>query len=102
MTLPERERPLSEPVLTELLRSLDGWQREGAAITKTYTFKGFKGAMAFAQRVGEAANAAGHHPDIHIERYKHVRVVLTTHASRAVSQADIDLAKAIEASAPTT
>ena len=53
--------------------------------------------MAFAQRIGEAATALGHHPDIHIERYKHVRVVLTTHASRAVSRADIDLARAIDA-----
>jgi 4a-hydroxytetrahydrobiopterin dehydratase len=53
--------------------------------------------MTFANQVAEAATAADHHPDIHIERYKSVRIVLTTHVSHGISQADIDLAKAIDA-----
>lgn len=97
MTVPEREHVLTEPLLTELLGELDGWWRDGEAITKTFTLKGFKGAMAFAGRVAEAATAADHHPDIHIERYKTVRIVLTTHITHGISQADIDLAKAIDA-----
>ena len=96
MTVPESEHRLEEPLLTELLASLDGWERAGAAITKTFTFKGFTGAMAFANRVAEAANAADHHPDIHIEAYKTVRIVLTTHATKGLSRADIDLATAID------
>ncbi|MGH2499364.1 MAG: 4a-hydroxytetrahydrobiopterin dehydratase [Candidatus Limnocylindria bacterium] len=97
--LAERERRLTEPLLTELVASLAEWARDGEALTKTFTFKGFKGAMAFANRAAEAANAAGHHPDIHIERYRDVRIVLTTHASGGISQADIDLANAIDAAA---
>jgi 4a-hydroxytetrahydrobiopterin dehydratase len=97
VTVPESEHLLEEPLLTELLGTLDGWQRDGQAITKTFTLKGWKSAMAFANRVAEAATAADHHPDIHIERYKRVRIVLTTHITKGISQADIDLAKAIDA-----
>ncbi|HEY8807577.1 MAG TPA: 4a-hydroxytetrahydrobiopterin dehydratase [Candidatus Limnocylindria bacterium] len=96
MTVPESEQLVPEPLLTKSLNELDGWGREGQAITKTFTLKGWKTAMAFANRVAEAAAAADHHPDIHIERYKHVRIVLTTHITKGISQADIDLAKAID------
>jgi 4a-hydroxytetrahydrobiopterin dehydratase len=96
MTVPESEQLVPEPLLTELLGELDGWERDGQAITKTFTLKGWKSAMAFANRVAEAAATANHHPDIHIERYKTVRIVLTTHITKGISQADIDLAKAID------
>jgi 4a-hydroxytetrahydrobiopterin dehydratase len=96
MTVPESEQLVPEPLLTELLGELDGWERDGQAVTKTFTLKGWKSAMAFANRVAEAAATANHHPDIHIERYKTVRIVLTTHITKGISQADIDLAKAID------
>jgi len=97
VAIPPSEHRLPEPLLTDILGELDGWERQGETITKTYTFKGFKGAMAFANKVAEAANAANHHPDIHVEAYKTVRIVLTTHITKGISQADIDLAKAIDA-----
>jgi 4a-hydroxytetrahydrobiopterin dehydratase len=97
MTVPESEHLLEEPLLTELLSALDGWLLDGQAITKTFTLTGFTSAMAFANRVAEAASAVNHHPDIHIERYKRVRIVLTTHVSHGISRADIDLAKRIDA-----
>jgi len=95
MALPEKETRLDEAELTKLLAAGD-WRREGNAISRTFTFKGFKGAMAFANRVAEAANAANHHPDIHIERYRSVRIVLTTHATGGITDADVELARRIE------
>jgi 4a-hydroxytetrahydrobiopterin dehydratase len=97
MTIPANEHRLEEPLLTELLAGLDGWLRDGPSITKTYALKGWKSALAFANTVAEAATALDHHPDIHIERYKYVRIVSTTHITKGLSQADIDLAKAIDA-----
>ena len=97
MTIPERERLLPEPVLTELLSGLEGWRRDGASITRTFTLKGWTGALTFANAVAEAATALDHHPDIHIERYKYVRIVSTTHITNGLSRADIDLAQAIDA-----
>jgi 4a-hydroxytetrahydrobiopterin dehydratase len=95
---PENEKRLDEAGLASLLTSSKGWSREGNALTKTFTFKGFKGAMAFVNRVAEAANAANHHPDIHLEAYKTVRVVLTTHLTGGISDADVELAKQIDRS----
>ncbi len=99
MPIPENEARLDESALASLLQSGAGWRREGNALSKTFTFKGFKGAMAFANRVAEAANAANHHPDIHVEGYKNVWIVLTTHATGGISDADIELAKTIDAAA---
>ena len=102
MPIPENETRLDEARLARLLAGGE-WHREDNAITRTLMFKGFKGAMAFANRVAEAANVANHHPDIHIERYRTVRIVLTTHATGGISDADIELARRIdELAAPTT
>ncbi len=97
MTIPESEKALPEPLLAERLADLDGWQREGGAISKTYVLKGWKSALAFVAKVGDVAADLDHHPDVHLERYKTVRIVSTTHATGGISQADIDLAKAIDA-----
>jgi 4a-hydroxytetrahydrobiopterin dehydratase len=97
VAVPESETRLDEAALASLLASGTGWTRDGNAITKTFTFKGFKGAVAFANRVAEAANAANHHPDIHLENYKKVRIVLTTHIAHGLTNADVDLAKRIDA-----
>jgi 4a-hydroxytetrahydrobiopterin dehydratase len=97
--VPDNETRLDETALASLLESGTGWSREGNALTKTFTFKGFKGAMAFANRVAEAANAANHHPDIHVERYKTVRIVLTTHATGGISDADLEMAKKVDTAA---
>jgi 4a-hydroxytetrahydrobiopterin dehydratase len=97
MAVPESEQLLPERLLTELLGELDGWERDGQAITKTFSLTGWKSALAFVNKVGDAAVAADHHPDIHVERYKTVRIVLTTHATKGISRADIDLAKAVDA-----
>jgi 4a-hydroxytetrahydrobiopterin dehydratase len=96
MPLPESETRLDEPALASLLASGTGWTRVGDALTKTYTFKGFRGAMAFVNRVAEAANAANHHPDIHLEAYRTVRIVLTTHIAHGLTDADVELAKRLD------
>jgi 4a-hydroxytetrahydrobiopterin dehydratase len=96
VAVPENETRLDEAALASLLTSGTGWTREGNALTKTYTFKGFKSAMAFVNRVAEAATAANHHPDIHLEAYKTVRIVLTTHVAHGLTDADVELAKALD------
>lgn len=96
MPVPENETRLDEAALASLLASGTGWTRDGNALTKTFTFKGFRGAMAFVNRVAEAAGSANHHPDIHLEAYKTVRIVLTTHVAHGLTDADVDLAKALD------
>jgi len=96
MPVPEKETRLDEAALASLLASGTGWTRDGGSLSRTYTFKGFKGAVAFVNRVAEAATAANHHPDIHLEAYKTVRIVLTTHIAHGLTDADVDLARRID------
>ena len=96
MAIRPDERRLEEPLLTELVADLEGWTSDGTRIERTFVRKGWKSAIAFVNAVAEAATTADHHPDIHVEGYKKVRVVLTTHISKGISQADIDLARAID------
>jgi 4a-hydroxytetrahydrobiopterin dehydratase len=97
VAVPDSERHLDEAALASLLADSSGWRREGNALTKTFAFKGFKAAVAFVNSVAEAAEAANHHPDIHLEGYKNVRIVLTTHLTGGISDADVALARRIEA-----
>jgi 4a-hydroxytetrahydrobiopterin dehydratase len=96
VAVPESERHLDEAALASLLAS-GGWRRDGSALTKTFRLAGFKAALAFVNRVAEAADAANHHPDIHLEGYRNVRIVLTTHIAHGLTDADVDLAKRIDA-----
>ena len=95
MAPPENETRLDEVALARLLAA-GAWRREGNAITRTFAFKGFKGAVSFVDRIAEAASDANHHPDIHIENYRTVRVVLTTHLTSTISDADLELARRID------
>jgi 4a-hydroxytetrahydrobiopterin dehydratase len=97
VAVPDAERHLDESALASLLEAGTGWRRDGNALTKTFSFKRFKGAVAFVNRVAQAAEEANHHPDIHLEGYKNVRIVLTTHLTGGVSDADVGLAKRIDA-----
>jgi 4a-hydroxytetrahydrobiopterin dehydratase len=88
--------PLSDAELAEALASLPGWEREGAAIRCTVELAGFRAAIVLVNAVAEAAEAANHHPDILIHGYRRVTFTLTTHAARAVTRRDIELAARID------
>ena len=80
------------------LEVLDGWDlRDGGdAIGRDWTFKHFAAALAFLNRVGEVAEAEGHHPDLHLTGYRHLRIELTTHAIGGLSENDFVLAAKID------
>jgi len=64
-------------------------------IRKTYQFENFVQAIAFVNRVADAAEAANHHPDIDI-RYSRVAIALTTHDEGGISDKDVALAQQLE------
>jgi 4a-hydroxytetrahydrobiopterin dehydratase len=96
MSVRDDEKRLEEPLLTELVSELDGWGSDGTRLEKTFTTKGWKAAIAFVNGIASLADRADHHPDIHVEGYKKVRVALTTHVSKGISRSDVDLARAID------
>ena len=96
MALPERETTLTPPDLAALLASGAGWARDGETLTKVFRCKDWGHAIAFVQRIGAAAEELDHHPDVHLERYRNVRVVTTTFATGKLSDADVGLARRID------
>ena len=87
---------LGDEAIAAGLAGLAGWERDGDAITKTYTFGAYMDGIAFVNGTAEAAEAADHHPDMAVG-YKRVTVTLSTHSSGGISQKDLDLAAALEA-----
>jgi 4a-hydroxytetrahydrobiopterin dehydratase len=77
------------------LGALPEWRIEKGELTRTFTFKDFVAALAFVNRVGERAEAAGHHPDIDI-RYNRVRLGLVTHDSGGLTATNFDLAAVVD------
>ena len=59
-----------------------------------YTALGIKEALAFANKIGEVAEAEGHHPDMKIGWGK-VNVELSTHAIKGLSENDFIFAAKI-------
>ena len=95
MALPERETRLDQDALAAWLPA-SGWTREGETLTKTFRCTGWKAAIAFVDRIAIAADELDHHPDVHVERYRNVRVVTTTFATKKLSDADLALAQRID------
>ena len=68
-----------------------GWQEVEGALQREFRFKDFAAALAFVNRVAEAAEAANHHPDISIH-WNRVTLRWWTHARNAITERDRELA----------
>ena len=90
-----RPTVLSDIAIQRELGSLPGWSRRGAVLLKSYTFPTFPGAIAFVNRVADAAEALDHHPDLDI-RYTKVTAALSTHSAGGITQLDLDLARRMD------
>jgi 4a-hydroxytetrahydrobiopterin dehydratase len=85
---------LDEAAIADALRGTPGWERAGDGIRRRFQLGDFAEALAFVNRVGRLAEAAGHHPDIDI-RYNVVTLTLTTHDAGGLTAKDFELARAI-------
>lgn len=91
-------RRLSDIEIQRQLGALPGWSRRGAALTRTLEFPTFTAAIAFVNRVAEAAERMDHHPDLDI-RYTKVTCSLSTHSAGGITTRDFKLAEAIDQAA---
>lgn len=86
---------LSDAEIADRLGEVREWVRAGAAIERTWVFRDFPEALVFINRVGELAEQANHHPDIH-NSWNRVTLSLTTHDRGGLTDKDFDLAKKID------
>ncbi len=89
--------PLKGAALKNLLQGLGHQWRtvRGHHLEKEFTFKDFREALDFTNRVGELAEGQGHHPDIYLAWGK-VKITLWTHKIGGLTESDFVMAAKIE------
>jgi 4a-hydroxytetrahydrobiopterin dehydratase len=87
---------LSDEDVGRRLEALDGWEREGDAITKDFKLEDFKGSVEFVNRLTPVAEEMNHHPDLKIS-WNTVTVSITTHSEGGLTENDFKLAGKIDA-----
>jgi 4a-hydroxytetrahydrobiopterin dehydratase len=87
---------LSDSDIEDRLGSLEGWSREGDAITKTFKNDDFVGSVRFIDSLVEPAEGMGHHPDLELS-WDEVKVSITNHAEGGLTPNDFELAQKIDA-----
>ncbi len=89
-------RTLDEATIRDKLGRLEGWSLAAGKLHKAYTFPDFSAAFGFMSRVALLAEKRNHHPEIR-NSYSSVVLDLVTHDDGGVTDADFELAEAIEA-----
>lgn len=89
--------PLTGEEIEEYLSHVDKWVLIGNSIQKIFHFKNFVEACAFISSLVPISEEENHHPDIHLENYREIRLCLVTHAISALSINDFILAAKFDA-----
>ena len=88
--------PLTDEQVRPMLKGLEGWSRDGKAITKTYRFKNYFETMAFVNAAAWVSHREDHHPDLAVG-YNECRVSYWTHAIGGLSENDFICAAKLDA-----
>jgi 4a-hydroxytetrahydrobiopterin dehydratase len=87
---------LPDDEIESRLSELEGWEREGDVITKTFERGDFVGSVEFVKSLVEPAEGMNHHPDLELSWDK-VKVSITNHAAGGLTANDFELAAKIDA-----
>lgn len=82
--------------LDEWLGTHEAWRRDGNAIARSVEADSFLAGIDLVRRVADEAEQRDHHPDIDI-RWRTVTFRCSTHSAGGLTEADLDLADAIDA-----
>lgn len=92
-----RPSTLDQAAIDAWVASNPGWELDDQAIVKSLTFADFATAFAFMTRIAIIAERMDHHPEWS-NVYNRVDVRLTTHDAGGITELDLALAAAIDAS----
>jgi len=84
---------LSPDAIQQALATLPGWELEvgGQELVRTFEFKAYLDGIEFVRKLGEAAEAMNHHPDM-LVGWRKVTVRLSTHSAGGLTALDVELA----------
>jgi 4a-hydroxytetrahydrobiopterin dehydratase len=94
----KREK-LTDEALAVFTREHAGWERKGEVLAKTFAFDDYAAGMAFAVRVGFAAEKRDHHPEL-VVMWRKVRVEWSTHDAGGITALDTEMAALCDALHP--
>ena len=89
---------LSRHEAEELLRATPQWSlnEDATMISRKLNCEQFVDAVQRVNEIAEIAESEGHHPDLHLTGYRHLRIDLTTHAIGGLSENDFIVAAKID------
>ncbi|MFL1381537.1 MULTISPECIES: 4a-hydroxytetrahydrobiopterin dehydratase [unclassified Nocardiopsis] len=92
---------LTEEQIHDGLARLDGWRldSQGPVLRRTLRLEGFPAVILLVNTIAQAAEQAGHHPDMDI-RYDTLHLSLATHSVGAITDKDMALAARIDELVP--
>ncbi|GAC1471032.1 MAG: 4a-hydroxytetrahydrobiopterin dehydratase [Isosphaeraceae bacterium] len=90
--------PVAPEQARAMLSALPGWTltEDAQRIRRDWVVRNFLAGIDFFKAVAALAEQEGHHPDLHLEGYRNVRVELWTHAIGGLSENDFILAAKID------
>ncbi len=85
--------------IAKYLKELPEWKAldDDRAICREFITKNFMAAVDFINKVAQLAEQEQHHPDVHLTGYRNLRIELSTHAVKGLSENDFILAAKINA-----
>ncbi|MEE9194087.1 MAG: 4a-hydroxytetrahydrobiopterin dehydratase [Thermodesulfobacteriota bacterium] len=86
---------LNDTEINNKLSGLNGWERAGNEIVKSFKFANFIASIGFVNKIAILSEKADHHPDILIQ-YSNVKITLSTHSEGGLTEKDFNLAGEIE------
>lgn len=69
---------------------------DALSIHRKFNCGNFVKAIALIEQIAQVAETQQHHPDLHLTGYRHLNVVLTTHAIKGLSENDFIVAAQID------
>ena len=90
------EKPFTKAETQKYLRHVKNWKLMKNEIEKEFQFKDFKQALAFINKIGKIAESEGHHPDIFLHGWNKVKLMLSTHAIKGLSENDFIMAAKVD------
>lgn len=84
--------------IAALIERLEGWQlnADGTRLVKSVRVADFLAGVRLLQQLAAVAEELDHHPDFHLERFRHVRIELWTHSVGGLTARDFELAERID------
>ena len=94
----ENKTALTAAQVDDVLQTLEGWSRSEMVLTRAFVFHDFEEITAFLTHLVRAITTQNHHPDFSLNTgLKMVAVALTTQSEQAITLADLQFARTLNA-----